>query len=94
MEATVWSLNHLQRPQFISASFILRYERLRSVMWLQLGVETAASGLPCSLVPLGGLSLLFTVRGGPSFPRLPGICPSQTQEDLQGHLPSLHPGWL
>ena len=61
-EATVWSLNHLQRPHFISASFTLKYERLRSVLWLQQGVETAASGLPCSQAPLGGLSLLFTER--------------------------------
>ena len=58
MEATVWSLNHLHRPHFISASLTLRYKRLRMVIWLQLGVEMAASGLPCSLVPLGGLSLL------------------------------------
>lgn len=62
-------------------------------MWLQLGVEMAAYGLPCSLVPLGGLSLLFAVRGGPSFSLLPEICPLQTPEDLQG--PSaLPPPWL
>ena len=90
----MWSLNHLQRPHINSASFTLKYERLRSVLWLQQGVETAASGLLCSQAPLGGLSLLFSVRGGPSPRPPPGICPSQTQEDLQGHLPSFHPGWL
>ena len=63
-------------------------------MWLQLGVEMAAYGLPCSLVPLGGLSLLFTVRGGPSFSLLPEICPLQTPEDLQGPSALPDPGWL
>lgn len=44
--------------------------------------------------PIRWAESTFTVRGGPCFSLLPEVCPSQTLEDLQGHLPSPHPGRL